>query len=224
MNNTTQQKVVRVLVVDDHPPFAEGLVKLLAEQADFKPIGLASDGEEALAMAREGRPDVVVMDISMPRMNGIEATRRIKEELPGVAVLVLSAYGHEPYVLAALEAGAGGYLLKNVSMREVINAIRALHSGETVLDHTSAAKVLRIIVGSRGAQGPGSNLSSGDRELLKLGASGMSNRAIASKLFMSERTVQSHFTSIFGKLGVGSRIEAVVRAVKDGWLSPDDLP
>ncbi len=222
--NTTVPKVIKVLVADDHPPFAKGLVKLLAEEADFKPVGLAGDGEEALALAREHRPDVVVMDIAMPGMNGIEATRRIKKELPEVAVLALSAYGYHPYVLAALEAGVGGYLLKNVPMRELINAIRALHSGEIVMDQALAAKVLRTVARSRAGQGPGCNLSSGDLELLKLGAKGMSNREIAAKLFISERTVQSHFASIFGELGVGSRIEAVVKAIKEGWLVPDDLP
>lgn len=222
--NTTDPEVIRVLVVDDHPPFAQGLVKLLAEQPDFKAIGLACNGEEALALAKDGKPDVVVMDISMPGMNGIQATRRIKEELPEVAVLVLSAYGYYPYVLAALEAGAGGYLLKNVPMRELIEAIRALHSGETVLDHALAAKVLRVVAAARKARGLSYDLSSGDLELLKLGAKGMSNHEIAAKLFVSERTVQSHFAKVFGKLGVGSRIEAVVRAIKEGWLSPEDLP
>jgi DNA-binding NarL/FixJ family response regulator len=221
--NNNDRKVIRVLVVDDHPAFAEGLVKLLELDADFKPIGIACDGKEAISRARDSKPDVVVMDISMPNMNGIEATRRIKEEQPGVAVLALSAYGYQPYVLAALEAGAGGYILKNAPMQELINAIRGLYFGETVLNHDLAGKVLRTIARSRGPQGVGSNLSSGDLELLKLGATGMSNRDIASKLFISERTVQSHFTSIFGKLGVGSRIEAVVKAIKEGWLSPDDL-
>lgn len=222
--NTTELKVIKVLVADDHPPFAEGLVKLLAEEADLKLVGLAGDGEEALALAKEHRPDVVVMDIAMPGMNGIEATRRIKEELPEVAVLALSAYGYYPYVLAALEAGVGGYLLKNVPMRELINAIRALRSGEIVLDQALAAKVLRTVTRSRAGPGPGYNLSSGDLELLKLGARGMSNREIGAKLFISERTVQSHFAGIFGKLGVASRIEAVVKAIKEGWLAPDDLP
>ncbi len=222
--NNSERKPIRVLVADDHPSFVEGLVKLLSQDADFEPVGIASNGEEALSMAKNSRPHVVVMDISMPRMSGIEATRRIKEIMPEVAILVLSAYSYEPYVLAALEAGAGGYLLKNVPLRQLINAIKALHSGETILDHDLAAKVLRTIARSRGSHGSSSNLSSNDLELLKLGATGMSNKNIAAKLFISERTVQSHFTTIFDKLGVGSRIEAVVRAIKEGWIPPEDLP
>lgn len=222
--NADDKKAIRVLVVDDHPPFAEGLVKLLSEDTDFEPTGMANNGEEAIDKAKNSKPDVIVMDISMPGMNGIEATRQIKKEMPEVAILVLSAYNYEPYVLAALEAGAGGYLVKNVPMKQLINAIKALYSGETVLDHDLASKVLRAVARSRGSHGVGSNLSANDLQLLKLGATGMSNHDIAAKLFISERTVQSHFTSIFNKLGVGSRIEAVVRAIKEGWLAPEDLP
>lgn len=219
-----EKKSIRVFVVDDHPPFVEGLVKLLSEDPDFKPIGSANNGEDAVAAVKINKPDVIVMDISMPHMNGIDATRIIKKAMPEVAILVLSAYNYEPYVLAALEAGAGGYLLKNVPLKQLINAIKALHSGETVLDHDLASKVLRAVARSRGSHGSGSSLSASDLELLKLGATGMNNHDIAAKLFISERTVQSHFTSIFNKLGVGSRIEAVVRAIKEGWLSPEDLP
>lgn len=222
--NVSERKPIRVFVVDDHPSFVEGLVKLLSQDVDFEPVGVASNGEESIALIKEKKPHVVVMDISMPRMNGIEATRRIKQMMPEVAILVLSAYGYEPYVLAALEAGAGGYLLKNVPLRQLINAIKSLHSGETILDHDLATKVLRTIARSRSSPGSSSNLSTSDLELLKLGATGMSNRNIASKLFISERTVQSHFTTIFDKLGVGSRIEAVVRAIKEGWIPPEDLP
>lgn len=224
MMSAGDRKPIRVLVVDDHPSFVEGLVKLLSQDADFETVGMANNGEDAIGMAKDHRPHVVVMDISMPRMNGIEATRRMKEIMPEVAVLVLSAYSYEPYVLAALEAGAGGYLLKNVPLRQLINAIKALHSGETILDHDLASKVLRTIARSRSSHGSSSNLNANDLELLKLGATGMSNRDIAAKLFISERTVQSHFTSIFDKLGVGSRIEAVVRAIKEGWIPPEDLP
>jgi DNA-binding NarL/FixJ family response regulator len=220
----SERKVIRVLVADDHPAFAEGLVKLLERDADFMPIGIARDGAEALLRARDCNPDVVVMDISMPKMNGIEATRRIKAEQPRIAVLALSAFGYHPYVMAALDAGAGGYLLKNAPMEQIINAIRGLYFGETVLNSDIAGKVLRTIAMSRGSQGAGKDLTSSDLELLKLGATGMSNSEIASKLFISERTVQSHFTNIFSKLGVGSRIEAVVKAIKEGWLFPEDLP
>jgi len=219
-----KKKEIRVFVVDDHPTFADGLVKLLSEDADLKPVGTANDGEEAITAIKISKPDVIVMDISMPRMNGIEATRLIKQELPGIAVLILSVYNYEPYVLAALEAGVGGYLLKNVPMKQLIAAIKGLNAGETVLNQELASKVLRAVIRSRGVHGTLNNLSTSDIELLKLGATGMNNHDIAAKLFISERTVQSHFTSIFNKLSVGSRIEAVVRAIKEGWISVEDLP
>ncbi len=218
------RSVIRVLVADDHPAFAEGLVRLLSEEADLAPVGMAGNGEEALALARTSQPDVVVMDFVMPGMNGVEATRQLKAERPEVAVLVLSAYGHLPYVLAALEAGAGGYLIKNAPMRELISAIRALHSGEMVIDSSLAAEVVRSIAPSRVPGARATSLSASDCELLKLGATGMTNRAIAARLSVSERTVQARLTAICAKLGVASRIEAVIKAIKEGWLMPEDLP
>jgi DNA-binding NarL/FixJ family response regulator len=200
------------------------LSRLLAEQPDLAPVGIAADGEEAVRLARQLKPDVVVMDIAMPKVSGINATKEIKNELPGTAVLVLSAYGYHPYVLAALEAGAAGYLLKNVPLRELLNAVRALCVGETVLDQTVAEKLLRSLAKPMGSAHAGSHLNPREVEVLRLGAQGLSNIQIAKKLFVSERTVQSHFTSIFQKLGVGSRIEAVLRALKEGWLTLDDLP
>jgi DNA-binding NarL/FixJ family response regulator len=219
-----ERKKITILVADDHPPFAQGLSKLLTEQPDLVPVGVAGDGEEAMRLAEEVKPDVVVMDISMPKLNGIEATRRIKSELPGTAVLVLSAYGYHPYVLSALEAGAAGYLLKNVPMRELLNAIRALRVGETVLDQKVAEKLLRSLTRPLGGTNATSRLSSQELKVLKLGARGLSNKEIGDRLFVSERTIQSHFTTIFQKLGVGSRIEAVLKAIKEGWLNLADIP
>jgi len=218
------QGVTRVLIADDHPPFAEGLSRLLREQPDLVPVGIARDGEEAVQLAQQLKPDVVVMDIAMPKLNGIEATKHIKRDLPNVAVLLLSAYGYYPYVLSALEAGAAGYLLKNVPLRELMNTIRAICVGETVLDQTVAEKLLRSLANPLRADYANSQLNPKEIEVLKLGARGLSNKEIAKQLFISERTVQSHFTNIFGKLGVASRIEAVLRALKEGWLTMEDLP
>lgn len=122
-------KITKVLIADDHTTFSEGLQRVLSEEKDTQVVGVARDGEQAVRMAKELQPDIVIMDIAMPVLNGIEATRRIKELLPTTAVLVLSAYGYTPYVFSVLEAGAGGYLLKNVPLRELIRAIRSLRSG-----------------------------------------------------------------------------------------------
>lgn len=221
--NSTTTKQIKVLIADDHPPFAEGLSRLVAEQPDLTVVGVARNGEEAVRLAQELEPDVAVLDIAMPKMNGIKATQQIKSKLPGTAVLVLSAYGYHPYVLSALEAGAAGYLLKNVPMRELLNAIRAIRVGETVLDQTVAEKLLRGLARPSGDAQTSSRLSAIELEILKLGAGGLSNKEIGEKLFVSERTIQSHFTSIFQKLEVGSRIEAVLKALKEGWLTIDDI-
>jgi DNA-binding NarL/FixJ family response regulator len=219
----TGQKNIRVLIADDHPPFTTGVMRLLADQPDLIAVGSASDGEEAVRLALELKPDVVVMDVSMPKLNGIEATRQIKAQLPDTSVLVLSAYGYHPYVLAALEAGAGGYLLKNVPLRELLNAIRAVRLGEAVLDQAVAEKLLHSLAKPIGSQYAGAHLSAKEIEVLKLGAQGLNNKQIAAKLFLSERTIQSYFTNIFGKLGVGSRLEAVLKALKEGWLTLEDV-
>ncbi len=220
----SEQKKIRILIADDHPPFAQGLSKLLTEQPDLVPVGIARDGEEAVRLVRDLKPDVVVMDITMPKMNGIEATKLIKSEFPNTTVLVLSAYGYHSYVLSALEAGAGGYLLKEVSMRELISAIRGLCAGEMVLDQKVAEKLLRSLAKPLGGVHMRAGLSLIELEVLKLGAHGLNNKEIGDKLSVSERTVQSHFTSIFQKLGVGSRIEAVLKALKEGWLTMNDIP
>jgi NarL family two-component system response regulator LiaR len=218
------EKQIRVLIADDHPTFAQGLSRLLNEQPDIEAVGIAADGEEAIQMARNLKPDVVVIDISMPKLNGIKATRQIKTELPDTIVLVLSAYGYHPYVLSALEAGAGGYLLKNVPLRELLNAIRALRAGETVLDQTVAEKILRTLFRPQATAPASTLLTQREVEILRLGAQGLNNKEIAEKLFLSERTVQSALASIFQKLGVASRLEAVLQALKEGWLTMDDIP
>jgi NarL family two-component system response regulator LiaR len=221
--NKTVTKQIKVLIADDHPPFADGLSRLIAEQPDLTVAGVARDGEEAVRLARLLEPDVTVLDIAMPKMNGIKATRQMKIDSPGTAILVLSAYGYHPYVLSALEAGAAGYLLKNVPMRELLNAIRAVRVGETVLDQTVAEKLLRSLARPSGDAQASTRLSTIELEILELGAGGMSNKEIGKKMFVSERTIQSHFTSIFQKLDVGSRIEAVIKALKEGWLTLDDI-
>jgi NarL family two-component system response regulator LiaR len=215
--------MIKVLIADDHPPFTAGLMKLLSEEPDLKPVGSASDGEEAIRLAQELKPDVVVMDIAMPKLNGIEATRRIKSESPQISVLVLSAYGYLPYVVSALEAGAGGYLLKSVPLRELLNGIRAIRLGEAVLDRAVAQKILYSLAKPMRTASAGSRLTAKEVDVLKAAAHGSTNKEMAQQLFLSERTVQSYFTSIFAKLGVGSRLEAVVKGLKEGWIVLEDI-
>jgi NarL family two-component system response regulator LiaR len=217
--------ITKVLIADDHATFSESLQRVLSEEKDIQVVGVARDGEQAVRMAKELQPDIIIMDIAMPVLNGIEATRRIKELLPTTAVLVLSAYGYAPYVFSVLEAGAAGYLLKNVPLRELIRAIRSIRSGESVFDQTVAEKVLRNLAKSwRGGLASSTQLNPREFEVIRLGAKGLSNDEIADRLKISPRTVQTHFTHIFSKLGVGSRLEAILRCLKEGWLLSDDLP
>jgi len=216
---------IRVLIADDHPAFREGLARLLAEEEDIEVTGQANDGPEAVKLASELLPDVAIIDVAMPNLNGIETTKQIKAACPATAILVVSAYGHDSYVLGAVQAGAAGYLLKNVRVRDLIAAIRALHAGEAVLDPTAAHKVFRRLAQSvSGAIEASGELHERELELLKLAAKGMTNKEIAKALDISVRTVQSHLVNIFAKLEVGSRTEAVLHAVKRGWLTLDDLP
>jgi NarL family two-component system response regulator LiaR len=216
---------IRVLIADDHPTFREGLIRVMAEHDDMEVVGQAGDGEEAVKLASQLSPDVVVLDVAMPKLNGIEATKLIKAECPDTAILVVSAYGHEPYVLGAIEAGASGYLLKDARVWELVNAVRSLHAGETVLDPTAARKVFSRLAHTTGKNRETSqDLHQRELEVLKLATKGMSNKEIAGALSISVRTVQAHLVNIFNKLEVGSRTEAVVRALKRGWFTLDDLP
>ena len=190
-------------------------------------VGQAADGEEAVKLANELRPDVAVIDVAMPKLSGIEATKQIKANCPDTAVLIVSAYNNEPYVISAIEGGAAGYLLKNVRVRELSAAIRALHEGEMVLDSSAARRVFNRLASSKGQVITGESsyqLYQRELEVLKLAAKGMSNKEIAQELTISVRTVQTHLVNIFAKLNVNSRTEAVLHALREGWLTLDDLP
>jgi NarL family two-component system response regulator LiaR len=177
-------------------------------------------------MVTEIQPDVVIMDVAMPKLNGIEATRQIKLTHPSTAVLILSAYDDDEYVFGLVEAGAAGYLLKTVSGEELSRAIRAVHKGEPVLDPAIARKVLnRLRFPDRvpKASKPSERLSDRELDVIKLAARGMSNKDIANELHLSRRTVEGNLRTIFNKLGVGSRTEAVIQAMERGWLKLEDL-
>ncbi|MBL7201389.1 MAG: response regulator transcription factor [Anaerolineae bacterium] len=212
---------ITVMLVEDHVLMREGTRELLDREEDIQVIAEAGDGEQAVWLANTQRPDVIIMDIAMPKLNGLEATRTIKAANPGCAVLVLTAYDDDQYVFAFLEAGAAGYLLKDVSIDELIKAIRAVYAGESVLHPAVARKVIDYFVGRKELQQvdlESDQLTAREQEVLKLAAKGMTNREIASELSISPRTAQVHLSNIFAKLGVGSRTEAVLYALRKGWL------
>ena len=214
---------LKVLIADDHPLVREALHRALDSEEDIEVVAEASDGEEAVKLASELKPDVVVMDIVMPKLNGIEATKRIKEIAPNIAILILTAYDDDEYVLGLLDAGAAGYLLKSVRGRDLVRAIRAIRSGESVLHPNIIAKLLkRVMTMSTEAQKSQELLSERESEILKLVAMGMTNREIARKLFLSERTIKAHLTNIFNKLNVASRSEAIVKGLKWGLVTLED--
>ena len=216
---------IRVLIADDHEIVREGTRRVLEPERDIEVVGEASDGEEAISQAAELKPDVAIIDIAMPKLNGIEATKQIKALLPATAILILTAYDNDQYIFSLLEAGAAGYLLKNVPGSELVRAIRSVHSGESVLHPVVARKVLhRFVPSAQEAKGTApESLSKRELEVLKLAAKGLSNKDIAEELFLSVRTIQSHLANIFSKLQVGSRTEAILQGLKEGWFSLEEI-
>jgi len=217
---------IRILLADDHALVREGTKELLEREDDLEVVAEASDGKTAVQLATKQRPDVVIMDFAMPKLNGIEATRQIKAIDPSIAVLVLTAYDNEQYIFAFLEAGAAGYLLKDAHIDELIKAIRAVHAGESILHPAIARKVINRFARPAekyGKEAALDQLTKRELEVLKLAAKGMSNREIALELSISVRTVQTHLSNIFTKIGVGSRIEAVIYGLRQGWFTLEDL-
>jgi len=215
---------IKVVIADDHPGFREGLCRFLDEQDDMECIGCAGDGEEAIKLARDLEPEIAMIDIAMPKISGIEVARRMKTIRPSIAIIMVSAFDYESYILASLSAGASGYLVKNIELRGIANAIRSVHAGEVVYALEASKKILARINdrGSRHRVGSGI-LSERELEILRLAAKGMSNKNIAKELTISLRTVQTHLVSIFRKLEVGSRTEAVLRVLREGWLTLGDI-
>lgn len=217
---------IRILVAEEHGIFRETLCRFLEAEPGFEVIGEAGDGEELVRQAIALKPDVILMDVIMPKLNGIEATKRIKSFLPTVAILILTAHSYEIYVLAVLKAGAAGFLSKGARGKDLVAAIKAVRIGEPVVDQTAAFKILTrlLSVTEPNRRGALDEMHERELEVLRLAAKGMTNRQIADQLSISERTVQTHFINIFRKLDVGSRTEAVLRSLKEGWLSMEDLP
>lgn len=249
------KRKIRVLLCDDHALVREGTRRLLEGEPDIEVVGEASDGFEAIELVGKLSPDVIAMDVSMPRMNGIEATRRVKEKFPDIFILALTAYDDFAYVSRLIENGASGYILKSVRSEELVQAIRATALGECILHPDIARKVFARIARRSGhqaedrgatAQAEGSQsgarrddeehcetdvsqlpgrglLTPRETHILKLAAKGMSNKEIGFELGVSPRTVQSHLSSVFDKLGVSSRTQAVVAALKKGIIKREDV-
>jgi DNA-binding NarL/FixJ family response regulator len=215
---------IRVVLADDHAVVRKGIREFLEEAGDIQVIAEAATGAEAVALTLEHQPDVAVLDIQMPEMGGIEATRQIKAQAPGVHVLVLTAYDDDPYIFAMLQAGASGYVLKTAPSDELVRAVQAVARGESALDPAVTAKVMAQLASGRpaGARTAVEGLTERELEVLRLAAQGDTNRAIGHKLGISDRTVQGHLANIFGKLGVSTRTEAVLLAMKQGWITLDE--
>jgi DNA-binding NarL/FixJ family response regulator len=207
---------VRVLVVEDHPLFRKGVVALLDAVDDVAVVGAAASGEEAVERLADLAPDVVLMDLQLPGMSGIEATRAIAAAQPGVAVLVLTLFEDEESVFLALRAGARGYVLKDADEEELIAAVRAVHRGEAIFSRAVAERVLAYFAAPRPAPKVFPALTDREREILGLIAQGRSNPAIARELFLSPKTVANYVSAIFAKLQVADRAEAMIRAREAG--------
>ena len=219
-------ETIRVVLVDDHALLREGMRRLLEQEPDMTVVGEAADGAEGVTTVKALMPDVVLMDVVMPGISGIEATKQIKQCSPQTAVLILSAYDDDRYVLGLLEAGAAGYLLKSSHGPEVVQAIRAARTGDAVLHPAVTARLLAHVTRSAAADagaGGAEHPTQRELEVLRLAAAGLGNKEIARELDLSLPTVKAHLVNAFNKMGVGSRTEAVLHALRRGWIHIEDV-
>jgi DNA-binding NarL/FixJ family response regulator len=211
---------ISIILADDHAVVRQGIRRFLEEDPAIDVVAEASDGAEAVRLVEQRQPDVAVLDIRMPEVTGVEATRRIKARFPETRVLVLTAYDDDPYVFALLEAGADGYVLKTASADQLVDAVRTVYRGESALSPEVASKVVRQATGRRPASAADQiePLTPREIDVLRLVARGMTNREVGQELGISHRTVQGHLASVYDKLQVNSRTEAVTQALKRGWI------
>ena len=211
---------IRVILADDHHMVRAGIRELLQGAGDLQVIAEAGDGEEAQSLIQKHKPDVAVLDIQMPKASGIEVTRWVRANLPEVGVLILTAYDDDPYVMAVLQAGANGYVLKTAKPHELIQAVRDVNEGRSALDPAITRKLMTNLF-KRPQDTAVEPLTDREHDVLRLAAKGYTNKAIGVQLAISDRTVQGHLAHIFAKLQATSRTEAVMRAVSLGWISQD---
>jgi DNA-binding NarL/FixJ family response regulator len=211
---------IRVVLADDHPVVRAGIRQLIETAGDIQVVAEADDGDQAIHAIQEHSPDVAVLDIQMPEKSGIEVTRWVRANVHNTGVLILTAFDDDPYVLAVLQAGANGYVLKTADAKDIIQAVHSVHEGQSALDPTIARKMMAYISSTR-LSTPFERLTDRELEVLELTAKGYTNKAIGVQLGISDRTVQGHLAKIFDKLHAASRTEAVMRAVSLGWLPMD---
>lgn len=212
---------IRILIVDDHEVVRDGLSVMMERQEDFSVVGEAKNGLEAVEKAKQLRPDVVLMDLRMPELNGVEAMRQIRAEDDNINFIVLTTYDTDEYIFDAIEAGAKGYLLKDASREDLFKAVRTVNKGESLIEPGVVSRVLDRLtqLSRRGVQGSGyPTLSEREVEVLQLMASGSANKQIAADLLISESTVKTHVANIFQKLEVNHRTEAVTKAMSQGII------
>ena len=210
---------IRVVIADDHTVVRKGIRDLLTDEGDIAVVGEAHTGQEAIDLALALQPDVVVMDINMPELSGVEATRQIRAAAPAVRVLVLTAYADDPYIYGLLDAGASGYILKTAEGRDIVRAVRSTAAGQSAIDPAVAP---RLIARLTQPAVHGDTLSERELAVLRLAARGLTNKQIGAELAISDRTVQNHLANIYAKLGVASRTEAVTAALQRGLIQLND--
>jgi DNA-binding NarL/FixJ family response regulator len=211
---------IRTLIADDHVIVRAGIRQFLESASDIDVVAEAEDGEQAKSLIQAERPDVAVLDIQMPKATGIEVTRWARANALGVGILILTAYNDDPYVMAVLQAGANGFVLKTASPDDIIQAVRDVHAGKSVLDPSVTGALMAQMFSKHEAQLV-KEITDREMEVLQLTARGFTNKAIGVQLGISDRTVQGHLAHIFDKLQASSRTEAVMRAVSMGWISQD---
>lgn len=213
---------IRVLIADDHAIVRKGICALLATEPDIDVVGEAQDGQEAIAQAQQLQPDVILMDLAMPRLDGLEATRHITTHQPGARILVLTSFNSDDKVFPSLRAGAQGYLLKDSGPEDLVEAIHQVYRGESSLHPSIARKVLRELAAPQDQATGSTLLTDREKEVLQLVARGQSNRSIAEQLAISEATVRTHVSNILAKLNLDSRTQAVLYALREGLVALND--